>query len=198
MKIKNDSALVPSRGRPRDESTKQAILGAALDIVREFGPSALTLDAIATRAETSRPTLYRWWSTKAEILLDAVFDVTQREVTYDHGGTLLNDLTQHATEYVALLTGPYGAAYRAIFAEGLADEKFMALVRTRLIEPRRGATYERLARAIQTCELPAQDDLNAVIDSLYAPFLYRLILGHQPLTAEYAETHINHIMKAML
>ncbi len=196
--MNKNSDLPSPRGRPRDESAKSAILNAALDIVRELGPAALTLDAIAKCSGTSRPTLYRWWSSTGEILLDAVLEATNRAVTYKLNGVLLDDLKQHARDYVSLLTGPYGAAYRAVFFEGLANDEFMELVRTRLIAPRRAITHARLRQAIHAGELPRNIDLEALIDALYAPFLYRLILEHQPLTSKYADAHIAHILKANL
>ncbi len=186
-----------SIGRPRDEAVKAAILRAAIAIIDKDGLSALSIDAIAKRAGTSRPTLYRWWGSKGEILLDALLAVTSGQVSYGRQKSLTVDLKHHALEYVALLTGPYGAAYRAIFAEGLADEPFMALVRQRLIGPRRAITKARLEAAIAAKELPARINLEALIDALYAPFLYRLILGHQPLTPEFANTHIELIMKGL-
>ncbi len=196
--MKKTSDLSPSRGRPRDESVQSAILNAALDIVREHGLAALSLDAIAKYAGTSRPTLYRWWQSKGEILLDAMLEATNRTVTYKQSGVLLNDLRQHARDYVVLLTGPYGAAYRAVFAEGLANDEFMKLVRTRLIAPRRAATQARLMQAIYAGELPRKVDIERLIDALYAPFLYRLILAHQPLNSKYADAHIEHILKGFL
>jgi AcrR family transcriptional regulator len=195
--MKTTSNLPTARGRPRDEGAQSAILNAALDIVREQGPAALTLDAIAKYSGTSRPTLYRWWPSKGTILLDAVLEATNRAVTYKQSGVFLNDLRQHARDYVALLTGPYGAAYRAVFAEGLANNEFMQQVRTRLIGPRRAMTHKRLIQAVEAGELRGDTDLEGLIDALYGPILYRLILQHQPLTFKYTDAHINHVLKGI-
>ena len=189
---------LPTPGRPRDQMVKASILGAAIGIIDDEGPAGFSIDAIAKRAGTSRPTLYRWWRSKGEILLDALLEVTSEQVSYGQHATLIDDLKRHGRDYAALLAGPYGAAYRAVFAEGLADTQFMALVRNRLIGPRRASTKERLKAAITANELPADTDLEALIDALYAPFLYRLILGHQPLTSEFSDTHIEHTMKGYI
>lgn len=189
---------IATPGRPRDQMVRASILVAAIAIIDDEGPAGLSVDAIAKRAGTSRPTLYRWWRSKGEILLDALLEVTSEQVSYGQHATLIDDLKRHGRDYVALLAGPYGAAYRAVFAEGLADTKFMALVRNRLIGPRRTGTKERLRAAIKVNELPADTDLEALIDALYAPFLYRLILGHQPLSSEFSDTHIEHTMKGYL
>jgi AcrR family transcriptional regulator len=196
MQIGTVASSIISRGRPRDQDAQKAVLDAAIEIILELGAVGLTFDAIARRAGTSRPTLYRWWSSTGEILLDALLEVTKRKVAYAHGGSLVDDLKRHAQEYVVLLTGPYGAAYRAIFSQGLADDDFMKLVRDKLIAPRRQLTRERLFKAINSGELPEATDLDALIDALYAPFLYRLFLGHQKLTATYAKNHVRYVMKA--
>lgn len=194
----SSQANILTSGRPRDQTVKASILAAAISIIDDEGPVGLSVDAIAKRAGTSRPTLYRWWRSKGEILLDALLDVTSEQVSYDQNARLNDDLKRHARDYIALLGGPYGAAYRAIFAEGLTDAQFMALVRSRLIGPRRSVTKDRLEAAITANELPADIDLEALIDALYAPFLYRLILGHQSLTPEFSDTHVEHIMRGYI
>jgi AcrR family transcriptional regulator len=191
-------STTPTPGRPRDQMVKASILVAAIGIIDDEGPAGFSIDAIAKRAGTSRPTLYRWWRSKGEILLDALLEVTGEQVSYGQHATLIDDLERHGRDYVALLAGPYGAAYRAVFAEGLVDTEFMTLVRRRLIGPRRAITKGRLDAAITANELPADTDVEALIDALYAPFLYRLILGHQPLTPEFSDTHIEHIMKGYI
>jgi AcrR family transcriptional regulator len=44
------------------------IVAAARRAIRERGPKKLTLSAVATAAGVSRPTLYRWFPTKADLL----------------------------------------------------------------------------------------------------------------------------------
>jgi AcrR family transcriptional regulator len=195
MRVQSNTTMP---GRPRDQMVKASILVATIGIIDDEGPAGLSVDAIAKRAGTSRPTLYRWWRSKGEILLDALLEVTSEQVSYGQQAKLIDDLKLHARDYVTLLVGRYGAAYRAVFAEGLADAEFMALVRIRLIGPRRACTKGRLEAAIKANELPADTDLEALIDALYAPFLYRLILGHQPLSSEFSDTHIEHTIKGYI
>lgn len=119
-----------------------------MKLLEDSGYSALTLDAIAKAAIVSRPTLYRWWDHKAEIVLEALLAATEDAVAYGTSRNLISDLKSHAREYADLLCGPLGSAYRAIFAEGLADASFMAKVRQQLIAPRRGLTKIILQEAV--------------------------------------------------
>jgi AcrR family transcriptional regulator len=183
------------RGRPRDAAARDAVLSATLRIISTRGIGSLSLESISRGSKVSRPTLYRWWPSKGEILLEALLNVTEQVARYGHSDNLAEDLRQHAYEYVALLTGPYGDAYRAIFAEGMANEEFMERIRTILINPRRDVTKARLQDAISMGELKADTDLEMLIDALYAPFLYRLLLQHQRLDRTFADTLISQILK---
>lgn len=58
-------------GRPRSEKTKQAILSAAYDLLLENGFGAVTIEKIAERAGVSKATIYKWWSNKAAVVMDA-------------------------------------------------------------------------------------------------------------------------------
>src|SRR3954462_7346754 len=63
----------PTRGRPRDPRRREAILGAAIAFVAEVGYDRMTVDALATRAGVSKPTIYRRWpGGKAEIVVEAI------------------------------------------------------------------------------------------------------------------------------
>ena len=61
----------PPRG-PRAEAREQAILDAALELLKEVGYDRLSIDALAERAHAGKATIYRHWSGKAEIVVDAI------------------------------------------------------------------------------------------------------------------------------
>ncbi|GLY40168.1 TetR family transcriptional regulator [Amycolatopsis sp. NBRC 101858] len=59
-------------GRPRDAALDEAIILATRDRLVRDGYSLMTIGDIATDAKVSRPTLYRRWSTKFELVVDAL------------------------------------------------------------------------------------------------------------------------------
>jgi AcrR family transcriptional regulator len=65
--------MVNELGRPRDTRIDTAVLDAAADLLAEVGYAELTVAAIADRAGTSRPAIYRRWPTKAHLVHEAAF-----------------------------------------------------------------------------------------------------------------------------
>ena len=64
-------------GRPRSEPARRAVLDAALRLVRAGRVPAVTIKGIAEEAGVGRQTVYRWWDSKAAILLEAIIDLAQ-------------------------------------------------------------------------------------------------------------------------
>ncbi|MEU7011060.1 TetR/AcrR family transcriptional regulator [Streptomyces sp. NPDC046332] len=58
-------------GRPREERVTRAVLDAVVALVAEQGMGAVTMDAVATRAGVSKPSMYRRWSTKQDLVIAA-------------------------------------------------------------------------------------------------------------------------------
>jgi AcrR family transcriptional regulator len=171
----------PKLGRPRDAHRKALVLASALAIVEQEGITGLTFESIARDTGVGRPTLYRWWPNRAAILIEALLEVTARAAPYVDTGNVEDDLSTHAVSYARFLKGRYGNAYRALFAEAQRDEETASALRQQLIEPRRALTRHVLRQGIQRGQLHPEIDIEAAIDQLYAPIIYRLLLGHAPL-----------------
>jgi len=75
----------PGLGRPRDADRHGAVLAATRELLRESGYSRLTIDGVAERGAVSRTLIYRWWSTKAELVQEALFPFDSGRATPDSG-----------------------------------------------------------------------------------------------------------------
>lgn len=167
----------PAPHRPRVEGAReQEILHATLELLTETGYDRLTLDAVATRARASKATLYRRWSSKAALVVDAVGCRHIPPVDPPDTGGLRSDLLAlikdkpHSDtwpgEDLALLLGLITAMTR--------DVELRDAVRTRFLEPVTATTVTVLRRARDRGELRDGTDLDLLAATLPALVLFRL------------------------
>lgn len=78
------AAAEQAPGRPRDLRIDEAVLGATRELLLEVGWTGLSLTAIADRAGTTRPALYRRWPSLAHLVHEAAFPA---ELTLPRAGT---------------------------------------------------------------------------------------------------------------
>jgi len=108
-------------GRPRDPRIDSAVLRSTVDLLGETGYSALSVDAIARRAGTSKPAIYRRWPSKAHLVHEAVFPIDSGTELPDTG-SLADDVREMVRRTVAVLTTPAArAALPGLVGEMAAD-----------------------------------------------------------------------------
>jgi AcrR family transcriptional regulator len=108
-------------GRPRDPRIDSAVLAATAELLGETDYAALSVDAIARRAGTSKPAIYRRWPSKAHLVHEAVFPVTDY-TELPATGSLLGDVREMMRRSVGVLTTPAAlAALPGLVGELAAD-----------------------------------------------------------------------------
>src|SRR5436190_7688177 len=83
-------------GRPQDAGRTREILRSAVELLAEVGYDRLTMDAVAERAGAGKATLYRRWSSKSRLVVDAVADFTPFPEGDDVDSGSLGDDLRHA------------------------------------------------------------------------------------------------------
>jgi len=163
-------------GRPLSERAHRALLAVTRDLVVEHGYDAVTIAMIAGAAGTGRQTVYRHWSNKAELVLDAFLAHAREQV--DPTGSLVDFLDD---TFAALArTGP---ALRSLMAHAQRDAQFRGLFLRRFIAPRRAALGAVLRAGGQ---LPAGTPVEVAVAVVYGAIWYRLLLD-EPLDHRYAQ-----------
>ncbi len=175
------------RGRPRCEVARKRILEAALESLDEVGFASTTTDLIAERAGASKATIYRWWPTKAALLLEALRDVVAQELPFPDTGDLKEDVRQQLRNFVKLLTGRRGGVLKSFVAAAQSDPEVAEAFRNVWVIPRRADARQVLEKHQQEGRLPAGVDLELLMDLLYGPLYYRLLAGHGAVSPGYAD-----------
>lgn len=171
--------MVKSRvtGRPRSETSKEAILDAAFHILVERGYEQLAIEAVAKRAGTGKTTVYRWWRSKAELAVDAFLCATEAELQFPETGTARGDFVAQITELAELLRGARGRALAAMLGGARTDINLAIALGERWLEPRRRWGYARMMRAKVAGELRGDVDPSAALAVLYGPLYTPLLFG---------------------
>ncbi len=182
-----DSSEKPRRGRPRDENIRQAILRAALDLVSAKGFRAITVDQIAARAGTGKMALYRRWPNKATVVMDALLEWIGPETDFPPAADALESLQQQLRLQAKFFRSRHGRLIRSLLAEAQSDQELAHAFRDCWIRPRREGVIGTLRQAIQEGNLRDDLDVEVMIDTLYGPIYYRLLLGTGPIDAAFIE-----------
>ncbi|GCE46118.1 TetR family transcriptional regulator [Thermosporothrix hazakensis] len=174
-------------GRPRSEASHQAILQATIDVLKQQGYRATTIEAIAAEAGVGKKTIYRWWSSKAEVALEALTTHSNTHVPFLDTGSLQSDLLSYFERSFESLRGESGMLLRGIVAEALLDPAFAATFQRVFIVPRRASLVELLQRAQARGELTAETNIEVLADMIFGAKWYRFLLYPAPLDTTFAQ-----------
>ncbi|MEW1860558.1 TetR/AcrR family transcriptional regulator [Streptomyces sp. NPDC088194] len=181
----------------RSERSRQAILAATEEICRENGYGRLTIEAIATRAGVGKMTIYRWWPSRGAIVLDLLDQTANVAADPPDSGDLAADLHALLAEVISILTPPFTSPATGLIAEALQDADLANDLRERLIRPRIATFKQRIRRAQDAGELPADADPDVALDLLYGPLYHRMALHLGMPDPDYLDTLIAHVLRAL-
>jgi len=185
MPVQTTDDALRGRGRPRDEDARARILQASLEALEDLGYPGVTCEAIAERAGASKATIYRWWPHKEAVMLEALRESVAQELPFPDTGNLKEDICIQLHNFVKLLNGPRSRVFKGMIAAAQSDPKVAAAFLSIWVLPRREFARRGIER--YRSELRPGLDLELVLDALYGPLYYRLLIGHQPLTIELAD-----------
>ncbi|MET9928335.1 MULTISPECIES: TetR/AcrR family transcriptional regulator [unclassified Streptomyces] len=191
----------------RSDRSRRAIYDAALALVGESGYRRTTIEGIAARAGVGKQTIYRWWPSKAAVLMEAFLDLAARaaeeaspqagvaEYGIPDTGDLAADLKVVLRATVDELNDPLmEAPTRALTAEGIVDAKLGAEFVEKLLDPQLALYVTRLEAAKEAGQLRPDADPRIALELLIAPLTHRWLLRTLPLTHAYADTIVDHAL----
>ncbi|MFZ0773538.1 MAG: TetR/AcrR family transcriptional regulator [Terriglobales bacterium] len=174
-------------GRPRSEESRQSILRSTLKLLKQPGGfPELSIEAIAADANVGKTTVYRWWPTKAALVADAFFASAEDELQFPNTGSVQRDMSLQMRRVIRIFRSDRGKVVAALLAGGQSDPELLEAFRERFLWPKRRQAYQTLQRGIDRGELPADSDLDLILDSLYGPIYMRFLIRHDKLDESFA------------
>jgi AcrR family transcriptional regulator len=185
-------------GRPRSEQARAAILSSTLELLEQVGFAELTIEAVAASAEVGKATIYRWWPNKAMLVGDAFMSSVIRETRFPDTGSVREDLRAQMQRLAGIFRGPRGRILRSLIGGGQSDPELIAAFSNRWLIPRRAEAFGILQRGIDRGQLPADIDRNMLLDTLYGPLYFRMLVGHGPLSTAFVDDVCDAVMSGVM
>ncbi len=184
-------------GRPRSEAavSHAAIMDAVYELLKEKPASELTMEAIAKRAKVGKPTLYKWWPSKAALIMAMFYERLVRRVEAPQASTAEEAIRVKMRRLIKEFNGLFGKVMAELIAEGQSDPSILKELYERHIRLRRESTVADIERGKANGEFAADVDPGLLIDAIFGPIYYRMLLRLGPLTEQYGNGLISQAVR---
>lgn len=168
---KQASCIRSAPMRRRGKALEQAIFEATLAELAEAGYNAMTVEGIAHRARTGKAAIYRRWSTKDDLIVDALdneLEIKRNEPP--DTGSIRDDMLALMRAMSAFLTSPAGSAMHTIMNECVhnrvpaGDCGPEMMIKKRVIGPRQEMFFDALRRGVERGEVRPDAVCQRVVD----------------------------------
>ena len=194
--MSHSGSEVPRRGRPPNEKARARVLYCAREILMTEGCGRLTIEKVAAATGVSRPTIYRSWANATELAMAALVGATTAEVPGQHLDLRARLLTQLRSLTTAFAT-TRGRQVALTLASADPESEYTKAFRNRVILASREAGRQMLEEAVAAGEIVRPADVETLLDMIYGPLFYRLLVGHGSLDLNFADSVVDLAMLAL-
>jgi AcrR family transcriptional regulator len=192
------SAVEVPRRRRRSKHSHRAIVDATRELLVERGYRELTIEGVAARAGVGKQTIYRWWPSRAALVLEAYLSGSDVVTPPAETGSVREDVRALLGWLVAVLAEPSGGPVVAgLVADMQHDAQLAEGFRRDVVPARREAMLAALERGRERGELRADADLELAVDALHGAVFYRLLLSGEPLDADFVERLADQVLDGL-
>jgi AcrR family transcriptional regulator len=197
ISMKRNALPAARRGRPPSEmaTSHAAIMDAVYALLQEKSVRDLTMEAVAQRARVGKPTLYKWWPTKATLVLAMLCERMAPNLAMPTVLTAEESLRLRVRRLIDAFNGPFGKIVAGLIAEGQSEPAIRQEFFDRLVAPRRTATIADLQRGKNAGELQSDTDPDLLNDAIFGAIYYRFLLRSGPLTRRFGEELVEQVIR---
>jgi AcrR family transcriptional regulator len=182
---KTEPVTKRSAGRPRSEVSRVAILDTAYSFLKSKPIAAISTLQIARKAGVSTATVYRWWSTKEALLLDAFLHTANHEVVLKQEGSPLERLKEYVVQIGRFFTGENGIVVARVMTAIQDNPVLRTEFMERIYSPRDKEFRAIVKEAIRKRQLPADTEVGVFLETIVGPLLTRLLIRHEQIDERY-------------
>lgn len=141
--------------RRRGKLLRDAVFAAVVEELIDHGYSGMTVERVATRAQTGKTTVYRHWPTKQDLVLDTVRDIVRPIDDPPFSGSVREDFLIMLCSITSEMEADTWTALRSLLGEAHRHPEIVRVVFEELIEPRQRIMLESLRQAAARGEISA-------------------------------------------
>jgi AcrR family transcriptional regulator len=170
-------------------------MDAVYALLQDGSARDLTMEAVAKKAGVGKPTLYKWWPSKAALIMAMFHErIAGPAKAPPPAATAEEALRSTMRRLIAGLNGLFGKVLADLIAEGQSDPRLLRDLFEDHIKARQATDRDDIERAKAMGEFAAVVDPEIMVDALFGPLIYRRLLG-LPLTEEYGEALLKAILR---
>ena len=177
----------------RSARVRTAVLEHALAELAESGYLSFNINSVAKRAKVHETTIYRRWPSKEELILDAVSEFANSQLTTINSGSLAEDLEHNLRSIANLIQTPIGSTLIFLGFTGSTVPEFKAM-NLQLWEERIRIGQTIFEHAIARGEWPQQYDHYLVFSEVVGPLLTHYFLLQRPISEAMIKQRVQSIV----
>ncbi|GAA1404679.1 TetR/AcrR family transcriptional regulator [Kitasatospora putterlickiae] len=190
-------------GRPvrrRGKELETAIFEATLDQLTSGGFARLTMEGVAAAARTGKAALYRRWTSKVELVVDALDSTLPRPTDSPSLGSAQAELRHLVEGFVSVARSRAGGALSAVMAELDHDqaELFKDFITRRILEPTKGVILDILRRGAERGDVRPGAATPVVADVVPAMLLYRVKVCGRETGPEFVDQLVDEVLVPLI
>jgi AcrR family transcriptional regulator len=195
--VKKNVRPAARKGRPPSEmaASHAGIMDAVYALLQEKSVRDLTMEQIAKSARVGKPTLYKWWSTKATLVLAMLSERMAPNLAMPTVLTAEESLRLRVRRLIDAFNGPFAKIVAGLIAEGQSEPAIRQEFFDRLVSPRRTAAIADLQRGKNAGELLSDTDPDLLNDAIFGAIYYRFLLRSGPLTRRFGEDLVEQVIR---
>ncbi|MFE2249911.1 TetR/AcrR family transcriptional regulator [Streptomyces lavendulae] len=178
-------------GGPR---RKAEIFTATLDMLGSLGFDSLTIEGVAQRSGVNKTTIYRWWSSKSELLRDALLHSHILRFDPADTGSLRGDLTALAEQVQHLLDDEHRRTIVEAALVGAVRHQAMRDLVVSFLDDRFGRHQPVFERAVARGDLPPDADPAPLVDAMAGALWMRILVRRSAVADTYTRDLVGILM----
>jgi AcrR family transcriptional regulator len=176
-------------------ASHDAILDTVYTLLQKKSVRELTMEEVAKRANVGKPTLYKWWPTKATLVLAMLCERMAPNLEKPTVLTAEESLRFRARRLIDAFNGPFGKIVAGLIGEGQSEPAVLQEFFGRWVVPRRTATIADLQRGKDTGELRSEAEPEVLNDAIFGAIYYRLLLRSERLTKRFGDELVEQVIR---